>query len=127
MFDDTEVLPDGRVDDTEVLPDKETFEDRLKTMLKTKRSDNLSYMDRGQYLRFIEETKAARQARPKTAKHFRRFRRFGVAVIDGEEKLIAPLKNGQMNMIFYAPNEELYDILLKVHLEVGHGKRDKLH
>lgn len=56
----------------------------------------------------------------------RRLARFGIVEINGEEKLIAAMKKSGDKMLFYVPNEGLYDVLWEVHDGVGHGGRNRM-
>jgi len=46
-----------------------------------------------------------------------------VIEVQGNEKLIRPMKDNS-DIIFYVHDEELYDILLNIHLSIGHSGRD---
>lgn len=107
------------------LPSREDFDRKLLKIISEKKSkDNLCYMDRDQYDKFLEETRRAKIKKDST-KAFRRLHRFDICTIDGEDKLIAPLKEGE-TMKFYATTEELYDILTRVHLDLQHGGRNRM-
>lgn len=50
---------------------------------------------------------------------------YDVIEVQGNEKLIRPMKDNS-DIIFYVYDEELYDILLNIHLSIGHYSRDKM-
>lgn len=41
-------------------------------------------------------------------------------------KLIVPLKAGETKIIYYVKNEELYNIMYKAHIKIGHGGRTRM-
>jgi hypothetical protein len=56
----------------------------------------------------------------------RRLNKFEIVNIGGWEKLIAPIKKGSTNLLDYVKNEEVYDILNEIHLNIGHGGKNRM-
>jgi len=56
----------------------------------------------------------------------RRLNKFKIINIGGEEKLIAPVEKGSTNLLYYVKNDELYDILNEIHLNIGHGGKHRM-
>lgn len=52
-------------------------------------------------------------------------KRFDVLAVDGVRKLIVPLKEGS-DIKYYVHDGELFDILHKIHISIGHGGRDRM-
>lgn len=108
------------------LPSREEFENRLQEAIsKKKTTDNINYFDDELYKKFIKEAKEAKTKRG-TSKLARRFNRFAVVTVGEKERLIAPLKAGQTKMRFFVRNSELFDILMKAHLDLNHGRRNRM-
>jgi hypothetical protein len=47
--------------------------------------------------------------------------KFEIINIGGEETLIEPIKKGSTNLLYYVKNDELYDILNEIYLNIGYG------
>jgi len=45
-----------------------------------------------------------------------------------EERLlhIAPVEKGFTNLLYYVKNYDLYDILIEVHVNIGHGSKHRM-
>ncbi|XP_034236274.1 KRAB-A domain-containing protein 2-like [Thrips palmi] len=121
--------------DPDKLPSREIFDSRLSKILKAKKAKNLAYMTKIEYSKFIEEVKEAKALRAAKDKPCtvaqrslaqRRLARFGVVEVNGEEKLIAAMKPGQNQMLFFAPVEELHQVLEEAHIAVGHGGKNRM-
>lgn len=50
---------------------------------------------------------------------YRRLKCFDLLKINGEEKLIVPLKAGETNIQYYVKNDELYNILSETHIRIA--------
>ncbi|KAF0717162.1 KRAB-A domain-containing protein 2-like, partial [Aphis craccivora] len=72
--------------------------------------NNSTFLLKEKYDFLISEVK-----RKKKNRHL--VQRYDVIEVQGNEKLIYPMKENS-DIIFYVHNEELYDILLNIHLSV---------
>ncbi|XP_034245692.1 KRAB-A domain-containing protein 2-like [Thrips palmi] len=106
---------------TQNYPEKEAFYKKLEAKIEKKRMDNAHYFDQDQYNKFIRETKEAALRRHGT-RDFRRLHRFNVMELDGEERLIVPVKKIGDQPRFYARIDELYDIIKEAHSDMHKGK-----
>jgi hypothetical protein len=52
--------------------------------------------------------------------------KFEIINIGGEEKLIALVKKGSYNLLYYVKNDEFYDILNEIHLNIDHGGKHRM-
>lgn len=103
------------------------FDIRLEELLVGKNEEMSQIITPERYVKLITEVKEARakQAKDRTTTDRRRLKRFSVIEINGEEKLIAPLKDGA-EMKFFLRSTELYDVLLSCDIAVGHGGRNRM-
>lgn len=63
----------------------------------------------------------------KTVKHYRLVRKYDIISINGKERLIRPVAGtSQSIVLYYAINEELFDILHNSHIAIGHGGRNRM-
>jgi hypothetical protein len=70
------------------------------------------------YLNIINELKGDNKSR--------RLNKFEIINIVGEEKLIAPVKKGSTNLLYYVKNDDLYDILSEIHLNIDYGGKHRI-
>jgi hypothetical protein len=89
------------------------FYNLLEKLLSEKREDNSSYLSNEKYLNLVNELKGGNISR--------RLNKFEIINTGGEKKLIAPVENGSTNLLYYVKNDELYNILNEIHLNIGHG------
>jgi len=94
------------------------FYNLFEKLLSQKGEDNSSYMSNEKYLNIINELKGGNKSR--------RLNKFEIINIGGEEKLIAPVEKGNTNLLYYVKNDELYDILNEIHLNIGHGGKHRM-
>lgn len=97
---------------------KTEFYNLFEKLLSEKREDNSSYLSNEKYLNIINELKGYNKSR--------RLNKFEIINIGGEEKLIAPVEKGSTNLLYYVKNNELYDILNEIHLNIGHGGKHRM-
>lgn len=102
------------------------FYEMMEEILSTKREDNNSYINRDRYQALIEEVKEAKRLRSKKGKHYRRLRRFSVLTVGTEEKLVVPVSPEHTEIVFFVQYEDLFDILHKAHITIGHGGRTRM-
>jgi hypothetical protein len=93
------------------------FYNLFEKLLSEKRKDNSSYLSNEKYLNLINELKGSNK--------YRRLNKFEMINIGGEEKLIVPVEKGSTNLLYYVRNDELYDILNAIHLDIGHGGKHR--
>lgn len=75
----------------------------------------------------MEAVKCARsKTTSKTIREFYVFDRYDVLIIANEHKLIIPMKNSSKPVIFFGNGNELYAILREIHLQIGHGSRNRM-
>ncbi|XP_071055094.1 KRAB-A domain-containing protein 2-like [Onthophagus taurus] len=51
---------------------------------------------------------------------------YDVLSVQGVEKLIVPLNNDFVDVIYYVHDDELFNILQELHTSTGHGDRDRM-
>jgi hypothetical protein len=90
------------------------FDNLLEKLLSEKQEDNSSYLSNVKYFNIINELKS------------RHLNKFEIINIGGGEKLITPVKKGSTNLLYYVKNDELYDILIEIHLNIGHGGNNRM-
>ncbi|KAL7305521.1 hypothetical protein TKK_0002257 [Trichogramma kaykai] len=82
-------------------------------------------IDKSQYDEIIEDILRAKLSSKKTPQQYRRLSRFDVIEVDGINKLIAKRK-ANAGLKYYAPLEDIYDIIENAHIATGHAARDRL-
>lgn len=85
-------------------------------------------MNRNKYNEIIKKVKLLTENKSKKGNDYKFLKRYDIIEIDGELKLINPsTKNGPTDSIkYFVYDEELFDILQKVHLSNGHAGRDRM-
>jgi len=86
--------------------------------LSEKREHNSSYLSNEKYLNIINELKGNNKSR--------RLNKFEIINIGGKEKLIALIEKNSTYLLYYVKNNELYDILNEIHLNIGHGGKHRM-
>jgi len=84
------------------------------------------HFNKDKYANCLEEVKTAKNVKKKEAIHYRRIKRYDILTIGGEEKLIAPVKENNGEIKYYACYENLFNILEETHVAVGHGGRTRM-
>lgn len=72
-----------------------------------------------------EVTELKLKTERKTSSDFRRLKRFDVISVNGEQKLIVPMKE-ECNVLYFVSNDEMFNILYDAHIRVGHGGRTRM-
>lgn len=62
----------------------------------------------------------------KEPRHYWLLKRYDAMVVQRKPKLIQPIKERCTTVQFYMANNELFDILHKTHVSIGHGGRNWL-
>ena len=106
---------------------KKIFNDNVKE-LNDASSHRSLFLNNERYNNILREVKEAQILRknnqPLTTKHYRRLQRYDVTKIGDMQKLI---ESGS-NIRFYRKTEELFDVLEKAHVNIGHKRtRGKRH
>lgn len=79
------------------------------------------------YDQLICEVERAQKNLVKTSTDLRRINRYDVLLLAGEKKLIEKRTDDADNTIrYFVHNDELFDVIHKVHIQSGHGGRNKL-
>lgn len=106
---------------------KEKFDEAIRKQMEAKTGKNAKLISTEQYKKLITEVKAAKaKTTKKTSTDYRRLAKYAVVEVDGEEKLIVPMKAGETQMKFYVHTGELHKVCHEVHLATGHGGRNKM-
>lgn len=106
---------------------RERRERFLSEILKSEweKSTHFNVLAGDKYLELIQEVEEAENSVKKTSLQQRRLKRFGVLESGGKKKLVARNKENE-TIKHYLSADELYDAIDAVHVEVGHGGRDKM-
>ncbi|XP_030765291.1 KRAB-A domain-containing protein 2-like [Sitophilus oryzae] len=89
-------------------------------------ADNNRGLPMEKYCALIEEVKNAKVAERKSPRMHWLLKHYDVLLVQGMEKLIVPLNNESVDVIYYVHDDELFDILQEVHTSTGHGGRDRM-
>ncbi|XP_060873867.1 KRAB-A domain-containing protein 2-like [Metopolophium dirhodum] len=91
----------------------------------TTERNNSTFLLKEKYDSLISEVKRIKTGKKESPRDYWLVQRYDVIEVQGNEKLIRPMKENS-DIIFYVHDEELYDILLNIHLSIGHGGRDRM-
>lgn len=104
---------------------KEIFYDKVKTIFDNC-DDRSVLLSEEKYKSLVQEVQQAQNARKNqeslTSKDYRRLKRFDILKINETEKLIQKRSVDSESIIYYCSSNELYDILEKAHIDVGHKR-----
>lgn len=79
------------------------------------------------YFDLVDEVKeAANVTGSKTWRQYYLLKRYQILLCGDVEKLIRKRKDDGDDIIYFAHNDDLYDIIKRVHVTTGHGGRDKM-
>lgn len=81
-----------------------------------------------EYFNLIEEVKGAGNiaGTSKTGRQYYILKRYQVLLCGDVEKLIRKRSNDSEDVVYFAHNDDLFDIIKRVHVTSGHGGRDKM-
>ncbi len=117
------------MEDDSVKIMREKFNNILKSMIVNKRADNNFFLSANEYAEKIRDVSKSKEViagnGEKKTIEYRLVRRFDVMSINGKQKLVKPTEE-QETVLYYATNEEMFDVLHKTHLSIGHGGRDRM-
>jgi len=106
---------------------RQKFYNALSDLLKNKREDNKSFLNKEEYMLRLQEVKLAKEKiGKKSAKDYRYIRKYDIITLNGQERLIKSISNNSENVHYYVSNDELFDILHDSHIAIGHGGRDRM-
>ena len=105
---------------------KTKFDSKFRKLLTSKRTDNSFYLSDEQYDNVIQEVRSAKLAAKRSTLQYRRLKRFDVCTIGGVEKLIAPVAGQGNSILYYVKNSDLFDVLHTIHIDTGHGGRNRM-
>lgn len=88
------------------------------------KQDNTVLIKKEKYDNLIKEVLTVKKNKPKLPRHYWLLKHYDVLTVDNIDKLIYPIKNGEI--LYYVYAEELYEILHEAHSNVGHGGRDRM-
>lgn len=105
---------------------KAQFEQRLRELMLEKKERSCLLSDE-RYIEIVNETKEALQRKRDglelSSKQYRRLKRYDLLTVGEKEKLVNKEYLGnQSGLIFYCPVSEMYDVIHKAHLQIGHKK-----
>ena len=85
-------------------------------------------LNKDEYFNLIEEVKVASSvtASSKTWRQYYILKRYHVLLCGDVEKLIRKRKDDANENVYFAHNDEMFDIIKRVHISTGHGGRDKM-
>ena len=89
----------------------------------------IGLLSKEEYFNLIEELKvAASTDKSKTRRQYYILKRYEVFQCGDIEKLIKKRNeaNGEVQTVYFAHIDELYDIVKRAHTSTGHGGRDKM-
>ncbi|KAL4122644.1 hypothetical protein QTP88_014934 [Uroleucon formosanum] len=91
----------------------------------TTERNNSTFLLKEKYDFLISEVKRIKTGKKESPRDYWLVQRYDMIEVQGNEKLIRPMKENS-DIIFYVHDEELYEILLNIHLSIGHGGRDRM-
>ncbi|KAK3909807.1 KRAB-A domain-containing protein 2 [Frankliniella fusca] len=104
-------------------PNRRIFEEKLAEILEGKLESNSAYLSAEKYNSIVKGVKAAKGG---PGKDQRLKKKYALVNVNGEDRLIKPLKEGEAQMRFYVKNEDLYDRIRAEHEEAEHVGRNKM-
>ena len=106
--------------------DKTKFYEAFNSLLSEKREDNCAYLSKEKYYKLICEVKNVKERDTKNSTDYRRLHRYDVIRVGVEDKLIFPIHEGNSTVMYYVTNEDLFDVLMTTHKNIGHGGRHRM-
>ena len=104
---------------------KNEFYEQLNEVIEKKNWS--TFLTNNDYSKLMEEYKVAKDKLTKKTSHeYYLLKHYDLIKIGDEEKLVHKIKHVEDVPIIIATKEMLFDILLKSHLDTGHGRRDKM-
>ncbi|XP_035218364.1 KRAB-A domain-containing protein 2-like [Stegodyphus dumicola] len=95
-------------------------------ILQQEKAGNSSIFSKDKHCTFIEDVKKAKAKQKKESVDYRRLRKYDVIEVDGKEKLIVAVTEGNSVILHYVYTEELFDLLHDTQLKIGRGGRTQM-
>lgn len=110
---------------------RKRFEDALLSIISGKRDDNTAYLSLTEYNNRIAAVKKSKTmlttpGSKRTVKEYRMVRKYDTLMLGGKERLIKPISDNAVPVLYCVPNEDLFDILHSTHSAIGHGGRNSM-
>lgn len=120
VFDEPKLMSDEH-DDTLI---KEVFLQQLMSLRKSENCSNLSYK---RYQQIVEQVCLAKAQSRKTSLDYRRVKRYDV-ILDANKikRLVVPDSLANNKVVYYAYNEQMFDIIHDCHMRCNHGGRNRI-
>src|SRR6185436_20945030 len=85
-------------------------------------------ISKDEYFNFVDEVKEAANVvgTSKTWRQYYILKRYQILLCVDVEKLIRKRKDYGDDVVYFAHNDDLFDIIKRVHVTTGHGDRDKV-
>ena len=74
----------------------------------------------------MDDVKKAKTTIKKEPRDYWLVKHYDVMMVENKSKLIYPVKEGVSAIQFYVADSELFHVLHKAHLAIGHGGRDRM-
>jgi len=88
---------------------RQKFYNALSDLLKNKREDNNSFLNKEEYLLRLQEVKLSKKKiGKKSAKDYRYIRKYDVLTLNGKERLIKSISNDSGSVHYYVSNDEIF-------------------
>jgi hypothetical protein len=104
----------------------EKFNEDLNNLLK-KKGSNISFFTKLKFYQLIlHKNQLKNNSKKKNELNdYKLLKKYDVLKISDVNKLIVPVSENN-EVIYYVHNEELFDVIYKVHLSIGHGERNRM-
>jgi len=103
---------------------KENFYDDVNEIIKNQKH-NCEYLTKTQYDNIIEQVcEAKNKTKEKTDLDYRRQDRYDVITVGNDKQLISLLTEDNKSVKYFVVVEDLFDIIHKAHLSIGHDRRN---
>jgi hypothetical protein len=81
-----------------------------------------------EYFTLVDEVKEAEKetGTSKTWRQYYLLKRYQILICGDVEKLIRKKKDEGDDVVYFAHNDDIFDIIKRVHVSTGHGGRDKM-
>lgn len=95
----------------------------------TELKQNSVHLSKRKYLQLIESIKRFKSnpTMRKSPRDYWLLKRFDVIKVQNVEKLIVPMKKGDLKILYYIALEDLFDVIYEAHVAINHGGRDRTH
>ncbi|XP_028026474.1 KRAB-A domain-containing protein 2-like [Bombyx mandarina] len=108
--------------------DEDVFNEKLNELVNRRSGNSLNYR-RDKYVRLLEKIKLCRSktaAVPKNSLDFRIYNKLKVVKTNEGERIATNPSSPKLKSLMLVPIEEMYDILLNCHMNLGHAGRIRM-